>query len=103
MAPGQAPPTPPACSASAPATSRSQQPPPVFSPPPPAQPVAPPSTPVTRTREVGEEEEEVEQTITPRHISVPRVPSAGPSEPCRSGHTTYIPCYAWTSRIVQID
>ena len=108
MAPGQAPPAPPpvaslplvqhpaaqappAHSASVPATLRSQQPPPVFSPPPPAQPVAPPSTPVTRTREVGEEE--VEQTITPCHILVPRVPSTGPSKPRRSRRTTYIPGY----------
>ena len=84
---------PPAHSASAPATLRSQQPPPVFSPPPPAQPVAPLSMPVTRTQEVGEEVEEVEQTITPCHISVPRVLSTGPSEPRRSRRTTYIPGY----------
>ena len=49
--------------------------------------------PVIRTREVGEEEEEVEQTITPHCISVPRVPSTGPSEPHHSGCTTYIPGY----------
>src|SRR5260370_7152308 len=61
----------------------------VFYPPP--QPKAPPPTPTTGIRVLDEDENEVEQTITPRRIAVPTAPSAGPSELRRSGRTTHIP------------
>src|SRR5260370_28190407 len=55
------------------------------------QPTAPPPTPTTGIRVLDKDESEVEQTITPRRIAVPTVPSAGPSELRRSGRTTHIP------------
>jgi hypothetical protein len=45
-------------------------------------------------RQIGDEDEdEVEQTITPRRITVPTVPAATPSEPRRSGRTSHVPGY----------
>ena len=103
MAPAQAPPAPPPAAlapvqppapqipqASAPRSSSA--PPRVFIPPP-SLPSAPPTTPIVQTREVGEEEDEVEQTIMPRRISVPSTPIAEPSEPRRSGRTSRLPGY----------
>jgi hypothetical protein len=34
-----------------------------------------------QTREIGEEEDEVEHTITPQCITVPTAPAIGPSDP----------------------
>ncbi|KAI0262837.1 hypothetical protein BGY98DRAFT_1168515, partial [Russula aff. rugulosa BPL654] len=66
-----------------------QAPPRVFIPasPPPS---APPSTPTSQTREILDEDE-VEQTITPRRITVSTVPAAGPSSARRSGRTSRVP------------
>ena len=103
MAPAQAPPAPAVAPAPAPplaaqgppapAPRATSAPPQVFFPAPtyPA-PAAPPSTPVIHTHEIGEENE-VEQTITPRRITVPTTPIAEPSEPRRSGRTSYVPGY----------
>ena len=45
--------------------------------------------PVTQVCEL-EDENKVEQTITPHCIVVPTMPSPGPSQPHRSGQTTHI-------------
>src|SRR6267142_6433603 len=87
IAPAQAPPHPPAtpptfAAPSLTPTSTSSTLPPG----------APPSTPVTQVPEL-EDENEVEQTITPRRIVMPTSPSPGPSQPRRSGRTTHIPGY----------
>ena len=50
-------------------------------------------TSVTQTCEVGEEKDEVEQTITLCHITVPMIQAGQSTEPCRSGHTSYVPGY----------
>ena len=64
---------------------------PVFYPPPDTSPGAPPPTPTVETRNL-EDENEVEQTITPRRIVVPVLPpSPGPSQPRRSGRTSHVP------------
>jgi hypothetical protein len=65
-----------------------QPPPQVYIPAPPP-PSAPPPTPAIQSRGIGEEEE-VEENTTLRRISVPTTPSAGPSEPRRSGRTLRI-------------
>ena len=90
--PGSAPPSPPPPAPPSPPAlppRPSSAPGAVFYPPP--QPTAPPPTPTTGIRVLDEDENEVEQTITPRRIAVPTAPSAGPSELRRSGRTTHIP------------
>jgi transposase InsO family protein len=77
---------PPSCATSAP--------PRIFMPPPapPLPPVTPPSTPVMPTRLIGEEDE-VEQTITLRHITVPTSPASEHPGLRRSGRVTHVPGY----------
>ena len=69
------------------------QPPPRVFIPPDTPPNAPPSTSTVPFRQVGEEEEEVKQTITPRCITVSTAPIAGSSEPRHSGRTSRTPEY----------
>ena len=75
----QAPPAPLLASPAFPAA-----PPPVFIP---ALPLAaPPTMPVVQMHQIGnEDEDKVKQTITLHCITIPTVPAATPSEPCRSG------------------
>ena len=56
-------------------------------------PLAPPFTSVTQTYKVGKEKDEVKQTITPHCIIVPMIQAGQSTEPCCSGHTSYVPRY----------